>query len=465
MLPHRIRLSGKYRPERYPSLLIRSSIPTVTSTITTTSLVDAEPISSAASNIPTLIPGDWQVPLEHASEILDQCLQDPDQKFAWGCTSGATMQMEIKTVDLDPVVRFSYENEFGAYDESLSDVRFGAQPPIMDDFTSMSLMKASDHLDKGPAYVFHKQFDKLVILPEDTFQTPKTRRRRNDESHNVVYTAGANFTPAVYAPIGHKPWYCYWNRTLLEGFIFVDTDVASINNTSITLTHSITVKVSVTPSSTPISTVGIPVTPSSLSSRAVENSVTPPSSPTQFVELSATPPTFSSSVSTTFFSPIETSFEPSWTQSSNEHLSSTPIPEPPSLPPTELADESEGHNISQSLSPRQVLGDSSGNLDGSLDTSMNTYPKVIKIEERRNFETEVQPYCQQMLIMEDRTVQDLGLPRIDLTVEEAEEVQSRRFKNRRGFPRIVPDLRKRGEKSACWCEWIIDGTWEEEGYY
>jgi hypothetical protein len=384
--------------------------------------------------------------LENATEILNQCLQDPDQKPAWGCTSGAIMNLEIKIVDSDPVIRFSYDDPSGAYDELLSNVRFGAQPPIMDDFTSMSLMKARDHLDKGPAYVFHKQFDKLVILPEDTFQAPAARRRRRDDgSSGVHYPPSTNFTPAAYAPIGHKPWYCYWNRTLLEGFIFVNTDVAITGNASITPAGSATVEIAVTPPSSPSGTV--------------ETSVTPSSVPTHTVELSIAPSSFSNIVTTTssLFDPI---FEYSLTQSSTDFLSSTPVPAPPHLPPTESTDEASGHVKSRSLSSRQGGATSEAN-DDSVDTTMNTFPKMIKIEERRNFETEVQPYCQQMLIMEDLTVRDIGMPRIDLGVDEAAEVQPSQLKTRRGLPSVLSGLKKRGAKSACWCEWIIDGTYED----
>jgi hypothetical protein len=318
-------------------MLIQSSVPTVTATVTTTNLVDAEPMSHPPSELPTPLPGFFSVRLEQA-EMHNQCLPDPEQKQAWDCTSGAIMYLSVNPVDVKPQVRFTYKDD-GPSDETLSTVRFGAQPPTFNVDTSMSLV---NHMDKGPAYLFHQHFDKLIILPEDTFRpTESALQRRGDELTDPEYPVKPSFESAVYAKVGHKPWYCYWNATLIEGFIFVTSKW-----------------------------------------------LTPASSPA----------------------------------TSEDDL---------------------------------TTDDSAGGSDSS--TTPSKYPMVMKIEERLDVGHESQPYCQQMLIMGDRSVQSNDLPRFDL-LEETVEVTSGGSKKREDRFRYLSNFGKRWEQSTCRCAWMLDGS-------
>lgn len=385
--------------------------------MTTTSLVDAEPISSPPAGLPTPIPGTYTVPLQNATTVSDECLQDLDQVEAWGCTSGALMELHITIVDSDPVVLLNYTDYDGPLDPTLSNVRFGAQPPILNDYTTMSPMNAKDHLDKGPAYVFHKQFDKLVILPQDTFDSTQSWRQRRD---NTVNQQSPNYTAAIYAPRGHKPWFCYWNGTLLEGFIFVTQNIA---------THKAVVQRSDFSAYMDTSNVSTLVTPDDSST-----SVTPG-------DYSATATSLIGS-----FSGLS-----STTDTSEVSASSTTIPAPP--------DGSLNGPVSSTSDVSDIATAIPAPSDGIsiLQPSYDRYPTVMKVEERRNLGNEVSPYCQQMLIMEDGSVQSIGLPKINLTVEEYGDIQSRRSKKRGESWKKLSILGKREDDSACGCEWILDG--------
>ena len=394
--------------------------------MTTTSLVDAEPVSSSPSNLPTLTPGDYQVVLEQAAITSRQCLQDRGQHPAWDCASGARMEFNIKSFDSKPMVFFNHSDPDSPLDSTLSNVRLGAQPPILNDYTIMSLMNAKDHMDKGPAYVFHKQFDKLVILPENAFDPPSQswRQRRGD---NI----GTNSTLPIFAERGDKPWFCYWNGTLLEGFIFVYQALAIPNDT------------------TPIVERDYPV-PSETST--VPISVTPAAQPTAFILMDP----LASSTDTS-----ATSASSATSDSSATSASSTVIP----LPAVDTPPPPEGTPVATSGSK----------LDADVIPNDGQYPAVIKIEERGNLENGVPPYCQQMLIMEDGTVQSAGLPVIHLTVDESggsidasstttttKKKKKKRDNQRRGEEgNVAKDwLGKRGDwdEGACSCEWLLDGS-------
>ena len=412
-------------------MLIGFSLPTVTATVTATSLVDAEPISSPWASIPTPILGDYTILLKNANNVSKECVPDPLKAPAWDCTAGALMALsiQIEGSDSDPVVLFNYSDNDGPSDSTLSKVRYGAQPPILNNYTNMSLMQAKEHRDKGPAYVFHKQFDKLVILPEDTFDDVKSRRQRRDS----VYDGNYHFSEALYAPPGHKPWFCYWNGTLLEGFIFVIQEIA---------THDTVEK------------------------RADYDGH---EEGTSTVSTSPTPPTYPLDS----WSPVDPLSSPSRTTEVSEGLASF-ITFPPSplksfkLPPLELgsASAASASEISLTMTPDLAADETVAAADElpSDDTaseapaSYNSYPLVMKIEELRDLENQIGPYCQQMLIMEDKSVQIIDYQRIDLSVEEFRDIQSRRSKKRGESSKKRSNVGKRGNDYGCACEWIVDGS-------
>lgn len=302
------------------------------------------------------------------------------------------MELSIESVDS---VLFNYSDIDALPASAQSNVRFGPQPPVLHGYMSMSLMNAKDHMDKGPAYVFHKEFDKLVILPEDSFHVSESQPQRRDDT---AHQQSTNFTPAVYAPIGHKPWFCYWNGTLLEGFIFVN-EVVSSNQTGALIKR------------------GDPSV--SIETSTASKFVTPSSSPT---------------ASFGGFTLFNRSLA-DWASTTGSYDDTATAADIPSPPP-----------VSENYAPpsESLLAE-------------DIYPAVIKIEERRNLEDGDQPYCQQMLIMEDGSVQSNDLPMISLSLDGIGEIVNRRSKKRGASSETRSNLGRR-DGGACLCEWIVDGT-------
>ena len=111
-------------------------------------------------------------------------------------------------------------------------LQYGAQPPELDHQSPLVLMEYKDDPTKGPAYIFGQIYNKTVILKgtdlpgglppkrslferwslnEEVTDKPSRLHERDDStwgSHSIVQ------------PPDH-PWYCFWNGTILEGFIFI----------------------------------------------------------------------------------------------------------------------------------------------------------------------------------------------------------------------------------------------------
>jgi hypothetical protein len=97
---------------------------------------------------------------------------------------------------------------------------YGSQPPLLPSAQVLSLVTDSQDPTRGPAWFFEFPYDKLVILVEDAFTVPGIKRDLDDLDSND----GASSRKSVAEP-GDKPWFCYWNGTLLEAFIYVSNSL------------------------------------------------------------------------------------------------------------------------------------------------------------------------------------------------------------------------------------------------
>ncbi|KNG84985.1 hypothetical protein ANOM_006547 [Aspergillus nomiae NRRL 13137] len=101
-----------------------------------------------------------------------------------------------------------------------SSFTYGAQAPYFSNPTqSLSLMMDSSDLSLGPALTFFSLFDKLVIVPQDTFSSSSVSSKRAISEDDVM--AGA-FHRLQTARAGDKPWFCWWNSTVMEFFLYLN---------------------------------------------------------------------------------------------------------------------------------------------------------------------------------------------------------------------------------------------------
>lgn len=203
-------------------MLILCRHSTVIATVTTTSLVDATPLPSTPTNLPSLPTGTFYVPLRNLSASENSCLLS--YSMSWGCAKWADLKLDLsvpKMVSVSP--------RFPALSNQ---VYLGPQPPQLDQPVPLNLMGDKDGLYRGPAWWFQQPYTKVVVVPEVDFNADNTvpgntrrwfePRQRRGENMRLD-----NRGRWMIAPPSAKPWFCYWNDTILEGFIYVTQNSSS----------------------------------------------------------------------------------------------------------------------------------------------------------------------------------------------------------------------------------------------
>lgn len=300
---------------------------------------------------------------------------------------------------------------------------YGLQPSSMvTDFDPFLLVADRDDPENGKAYYFQTTYDKVVVLPGDALQggvaSGKVKR-----GYDGGY--GEWDVQKDVAKIGDKPWFCYWNGTSVEGFIYADKPLFSS-----------------TPS--PTSATTTPTSGANYSAAAAQ--YTGSGSKPGYGPPFATPAP-SQTITTTFEMPTttctyegEASKLPKWLH--DNYPEYTP---PPYLRYTEPADDDDFDD------KKRKRGDV--NYSYTAGQSVPVFPYLVKVEERRR-EGSPQPYCQQYQLLNDGTWNWIPDPTDDskpITIELAEHAPSYSSysasqQRRRGVKR-TPD-------GACHCQWM-----------
>ncbi|KAL9602335.1 MAG: hypothetical protein Q9219_001901 [cf. Caloplaca sp. 3 TL-2023] len=186
--------------------------------VTTTSLVDATPLTSTLSNLPSLPTGTFYVPLRNPTISNNSCLSV--HTSAWGCANTVDLRLDLS---IPPMVSVSPR-----YPPMPNQIRFGPQPPQLDQPVPLSLMADKDEIDKGPAWFFQEAFTKIVVVPDRMWDLEGEEKRRWLGNKRQLDVRGHDFTQGIIAPIAAKPWFCYWNNTYLEGFIYVTQNFSGV---------------------------------------------------------------------------------------------------------------------------------------------------------------------------------------------------------------------------------------------
>lgn len=103
------------------------------------------------------------------------------------------------------------------------------------------LMKDRNNWNKGPAYFFQQSYNKTVIVRERDMPPGYPHSKRSSSGMFRRWISGgqeidgamdlherdqSDWANNEYASITDKPWFCFWNETMLEGFIYVTQDQA-----------------------------------------------------------------------------------------------------------------------------------------------------------------------------------------------------------------------------------------------
>ncbi|KAI9372669.1 hypothetical protein BJX61DRAFT_427910 [Aspergillus egyptiacus] len=181
--------------------------------ITTTAppQTDATPFTGIPYNVPPIPTGTFTIPAEPKNQSKF-CILDQDQTPSWGCLSGRSIPINVKGDEDARVI------DFGS--NSLpKTLTYGAQPPLFTDPSiPLDLVMDGSDLSLGPAWSFFTFFDKLVVVPEDTFSSAAASKR--EVSEEEVF-AGV-YHRKRESDVGDRPWFCWWNSTAMEFFLYIN---------------------------------------------------------------------------------------------------------------------------------------------------------------------------------------------------------------------------------------------------
>lgn len=147
-----------------------------------------------------------------------------DQGSAWDCSARSYLGLNVIPADYGPT---QINLTSGLSPDA--PLRYGPQPPQLNRLSSVSLMSDADDPSKAPAYYFQQPYDKIVILRGNQLSASPLKRGLEEEDVSVKVKERQVAYRHRYKRIapGDQPWICFWNNTILEGFIYIN------NNTTI----------------------------------------------------------------------------------------------------------------------------------------------------------------------------------------------------------------------------------------
>ncbi|KAI2793161.1 hypothetical protein POX_b03211 [Penicillium oxalicum] len=210
-------------------------------TVTATPSLDYSTMTSSPTSFKPLPTGHFAVPAQlHNSSRM--CVEDNKFRHSWSC------------MDKPSALDIFFGGESGHHSVVFSNASptstftYGAQPPIFPTPTQpLGFALDTSETGLGPALFFFARFDKLVIVPESQFESAGSISARS-------FSGDGSFLDRVHrmqtAQPGDKPWFCFWNQTMMEMFIYVNqfTDAAITDSI---LVSSDVATVTASPTSTP----------------------------------------------------------------------------------------------------------------------------------------------------------------------------------------------------------------------
>ncbi|PGH10428.1 hypothetical protein GX51_00187 [Blastomyces parvus] len=192
-------------------------------TVTATTMLDAAHLTTTPSLLP--IPtGQFQIPAAALHRSPSNCVNDGDLTKSWQC-----MRKGAFSCKLSEAPDGSNSLHLQSYERGGSFV-YGAQPPVLEetDF-DLKLMLDKTERELGPALFFFTPFDKLVIIHEDDFPVPS-----DQAIDGAVVRRRAENTANLSSKPGDRPYFCWWNSTYLELFIYVNRPISEHLTTTTT---------------------------------------------------------------------------------------------------------------------------------------------------------------------------------------------------------------------------------------
>jgi hypothetical protein len=329
---------------------------------------DAAPVA-APTNIPPLPSGTFYFPLGPAEEATRGCLAPTLESNAWSCSvPNHVLNIEFGQNGNYPVAKISPAPQAPGWADG---IHYGPQPPRVQPQQKLIWVNDLQDPGRGPALHFQTVYDKIVVIPGENFPMNQFQKRHQDpdvleeQEHSRLGHKGAHVMLDTQPEPRHRyannpgeePWFCYWNATYIEGFVYIQQPIPGAETQTFAVSRY-------TPSHTEFSTATL----SSISSSPL-----------------AAKPTVLSTASPTA---ITLSF-----------------PEPQGQQMFRTLLRRSGHKPAGVSSSSSSSGSEAGPSAIPSPTSPPTrFPYVIKMEERRLPNPAFHPFCQRMVALNDGTL-------------------------------------------------------------
>ncbi|KAL8732890.1 MAG: hypothetical protein Q9166_002491 [cf. Caloplaca sp. 2 TL-2023] len=132
--------------------------------------------------------------------------------MSWSCADEQDLKLDLSSpgkISVSP--RFPTPN---------NRICFGPQLPKLD-AVPLQLMGDKDGMEKGPAWWFQQSYTKVVVVRGVDFNANGEYASEEDSKRRFDVRQVRKERRQSIAPATAKPWFCYWNNTILEGFIYV----------------------------------------------------------------------------------------------------------------------------------------------------------------------------------------------------------------------------------------------------
>lgn len=111
-----------------------------------------------------------------------------------------------------------------------SGINYGTQPPNTQ-FAPFISVQDDDEPYRGPAFYFQTFYDKFVVVPENALPAASTINQKRSLIDPDWFTQHQ-------VQAGDKPWFCWFNGTFLEGFIYANNYTSDDSSPSASLSSS-----------------------------------------------------------------------------------------------------------------------------------------------------------------------------------------------------------------------------------
>ncbi|KAF2646436.1 hypothetical protein P280DRAFT_11533 [Massarina eburnea CBS 473.64] len=176
------------------------------------SKAEMQPDNPEAPPIPNIRikQGTFAVALSNARKQSSACLERNNESAAWACTTD-----DILRVNVLPSGQPG-QNLISIEPSSNIDWTSYGQRPLSISPTILTPAKDSELPDNGPGYHFRTTYDRMVLIKDDSLPIVNAASNRMGTGHSAIQE-------------GDQPWLCYFNETVVEGYIYVSRRSVSTN--------------------------------------------------------------------------------------------------------------------------------------------------------------------------------------------------------------------------------------------